>query len=160
MCLVPTKNWVKRKLLYTLTVKNSFSPVKPFRFLFYLQLFYTSHTILTHSSHTLTNITHSLEAQLWPLTNKRELYAGEFPPLFKFYLSSTTSPHLWSTHLRPAVTLPHVGEAIPASNISDPSPAKPSSQIHPQSLTLSSSSHQLYHVYVMNKCFYFDFWLC
>ena len=30
----------------------------------------------------------------------------------------------------------------------------------PQSLTLSSSSHRVYHVYVVNKCFYFDFWLC
>ena len=30
----------------------------------------------------------------------------------------------------------------------------------PQSLTLSSSSHRVYHVYVVNKYFYFDFWLC
>ena len=30
----------------------------------------------------------------------------------------------------------------------------------PQSLTLSSSSHRVYHVYAVNKCFYFDFWLC
>ena len=30
----------------------------------------------------------------------------------------------------------------------------------PQSLTLSSSSHREYHVYVVKKCFYFDFWLC
>ena len=48
-------------------------------------------------------------------TPKPTLYAGEFPPLFEFCLSPTTSPHLRSTHLRPAVTLPHVDEAIPAS---------------------------------------------
>ena len=30
----------------------------------------------------------------------------------------------------------------------------------PQFVTLSSPSHWVYHVYVVNKCFYFDFWLC
>ena len=137
----------------------------------------------SHNPHTLP--THTLQAQLWPLTNEREtesstlsltpvrapstirqarqsthLCASEFPPLFEFYLSLTTSPHLRSTHLRPVVTLPHASKAIPASNIFNPSLAKPSSQTHPQSLTLSSSSHQVYHVYVVNKCFCFDFWLC
>ena len=30
----------------------------------------------------------------------------------------------------------------------------------PQSFTLSSFFHRVYRVYVVNKCFYFDFWLC
>ena len=191
VCLVPTENWVKLKLLYTLTIKNPFSPVKPFQFLFYFQLFYTSHTILTRSSHALTDhtlspssamTTHqreretesstlslmlvrappspSRQSELHPQSNERRqsthLCAGEFPSLFEWSLM--TSSHLRSTQLRPAVTLPHADEAIPTSYISDPSRAKPSSQNHPQSLTISSSSHQLYHVYVVNKCFFFFFW--
>ena len=58
---------------------------------------------------------------IWPppttsplhFTPKPTLCTGEFPPLFEFCLSPTTSPHLRSAHLCPIVTLPHVGEAIP-----------------------------------------------
>ena len=174
MYLVPTENWVKQKLLYTLAVKKPLLTRKTI-----LVLILPSIVLhFSHNPHTL--LTHTLQAQLWLLTNEREtksstlsltpvrasptvwqarqsthLGANEFPPLFEFYLSSTTSPHL-----RPVVTLPHADKAIPASNIFNPSLAKPSSQTHPQSLTLSSFSHQVYHVYVVNKCFYFDFWLC
>ena len=172
VCLVPTENWVKLKLLYTLTIKNPFSPVKSFQFLFYFQLFYTSHTILTRSSHALTDhtlspssamTTHqreretesstlslmlfrappspSRQSKLHPQSNERRqsthLCAGEFPPLFEWSLM--TSSHLRSTQLRPAVTLPHAGEAIPDSK-SRPtlyesrstSPQTHLAKIHPQ----------------------------
>ena len=85
------ENWVKRKLLYTLTIKNS-SPIKLFQFLFYLQLFYTSHTILTHT----------LQAQLWPLTNERETESSTLsltpvraPPRVRRALPIHTPLHRW-----------------------------------------------------------------
>ena len=60
-------------------------------------------------------------------------------PIF-FFLVSTPTPNLSDL----AVAVLH-----PLQSLS-----------FPQSLTLSSSSQRVYYVYVVNKCFYFDFLLC
>ena len=114
---------------------------------------HTAHTLLTRSKTHLqahlssTLCTNERETQLHPTLQRQSeihphsdeqccrfpLRASEFSPFSSLLSLNLTSAHfeLYMYPIHQGKTLPHANEAIPASNISNPSPVKPSSQTHP-----------------------------
>ena len=187
VCLVSMENMVNLKFFYTLTIKNLFSPIKSFHFLFYLQMFNTSHTILTRTRkhHTLEDLNPSLphhrstnteDPPLWLLTMHQWVQVE----LWSWQLTACHAPPSSPTHLSAVFLLPlaqccQSGHHQPPTHSTPPlNPPDLATTVRhplrslsfliylffPQFVTLSSSSHRVYPIYVVNKCFYFDFCLC
>ena len=96
---------------------------------------------LNSVSHDLaTTVTHLFLSSHLSLTLSQLVFCLRKGANFFFFLVSTPTPNLSDL----AVAVLH-----PLRSLS-----------FPRSLTLSSSSQRVYCVYVVNKCFYFDFLLC